>query len=431
MKRKIFSKLLEWKDSHRRKPLLLLGARQVGKTWVMKHFGESEYENVAYINFDEEPLAKELFVQDYDIDRLLLVFQAITGVDIKRNKTLIILDELQEAPRGLHSLKYFCEKAPEYHVMAAGSLLGVTLSQEESFPVGKVDMYRLYPMDFEEFMDAVGEERLCDVLRSHDHHFEEIFSVKLEELLRRYLFTGGMPEVVETYVTTNNPIAVRKIQGEIIEAYRKDISKHASKQESVRIGQVLDSLPSQLGKENKKFIYGVAKPGGRASEFEIAIQWLIDAGLIYKIPRISKICAPIKYYEDLNAFKIFLLDVGLLGCMSGVSPSSVLLSSDSLMEYKGMLAEQFVCQQLVSSGLSPCYWSNDKTPSEIDFIIQKGDEVYPVEVKASTNVRGKSISQYVKNNPGGKGIRFSLLPFKVQDWLTNYPLYSLPFCLES
>lgn len=431
MERKIYKKFKEWKESSRRKPLLLLGARQAGKTWAMKHFGHSEYENVAYINCDDEPLAKNLFVDDYDINRLLLAFQAITGVSISKNSTLIILDELQEAPRGLHSLKYFCENAPEYHVMAAGSLLGVTLSQKESFPVGKVDMLHLHPMDFEEFLMAAGEEGLCGIMRSRDHQLQAAFAAKMEEQLRRYMFVGGMPEAVETFVTTNDPNAVRNIQDAILTAYRKDVSKHTSKQESIRIGQVLASLPSQLGKENKRFVYGVARPGGRASEFETALQWLVDAGIIHKVPRVTKIAFPLKFYEDIATFKVFLLDVGLLACMAGIPASSLLLSSNAMAEFKGMLAEEFVCQQLEACGIEPFYWSNDRTPAEIDFIIQQDEEAIPIEVKAAVNVRGKSIAQYAKENPGKRGLRFSLLPFKRQEWLTNHPLYSLPFCLDS
>lgn len=427
MRRKAYNQLLEWKESDSRKPLLLLGARQVGKTWLMKEFGKHEYENVAYINCDTEPLTRELFQNDYDIRRLLVGFQAITGQTINADTTLIILDEIQEAPRGLHSLKYFCEHAPEYHVMAAGSLLGVTLAQQESFPVGKVDMLRIYPMDFEEFLYAMEQESLCGILASDDHLLADTFAGKLTELLYQYFYVGGMPEVVKSFVTHNDLKDVRRLQEDILTAYRNDISKHSSKTESIRIGQVLASLPSQLAKENKKFIYGVAKKGARASDFELAIQWLIDAGLIYKVSRVNKVAMPLRFYEDISAFKLFFLDIGLLCCMAGVRASTLLLDTDRLVEYKGMVAEEYVAQQLSAAGIDLYYWSNDKTPAELDFVIQYDDAIYPVEVKASTNVRGKSIAQFIRDNPGMKGFRFSLLGYKTQDNLTNIPLYALPF----
>lgn len=427
MYRKIFSKLIDWKRADNRKPLLLLGARQVGKTWLMKEFGREEYSNIAYINCDEEPLTKNLFTGDYDIERLIIAFQAITGETINPHTTLIILDEIQEAPRGLHSLKYFCENAPEYHIIAAGSLLGVTLSQQESFPVGKVNMLHLYPLDFGEFLLALGEKELYAMLEKHDHSLEHFFSSKLTDLLRQYYYVGGMPEAVSEYSETKNLNQIRKIQSDILQAYRNDISKHTTKTESIRISQVLDSLPTQLSRENKRFIFGAARPGGRAADFEMAIQWLIDAGLVYKIPRVTKIASPLKFYQELTAFKLFFLDVGLLCCMSDVKASTILLESDALVEYKGMLAEQYTAQQLISAGFSPFYWSNDKSPAELDFIIETENDVYPVEVKASTNVRGKSIAQYAQNNPGKRGIRFSLLGYQKQDWLTNYPLFTMPF----
>lgn len=431
MKRKIYNKLLEWKQSNHRKPLLLLGARQVGKTWLMKEFGRNEYENVVYINCDDEPVMRTLFSADYDINRLLLSFQAISGQPITESSTLIILDELQEAPRGIHSLKYFCEKAPGYHIIAAGSLLGVTIAQTESFPVGKVDMLHLYPMDFEEFMLAKGEEQLCNLLNLCDPSLTEPFSQKLTEQLRQYLYVGGMPEVVGNFVNNGNLEETRLLQRNIIEAYRKDISKHASKIESIRIGQVLLSLPSQLAKENKKFIYGVAKPGARAADFEIAIQWLIDAGLVYKIPRVNKVAAPLNFYEDISAFKLFLLDVGLLGCMAGVEASSIILQPDSLTEFKGMMTELYTAQQLIAGGFRLFYWSNKSTPAELDFIIESESRPIPIEVKASTNVRSRSLTQFVKDNPGVRGIRFSLNGYIRQQPLTNYPLYLIPFYFKN
>lgn len=431
MKRKLYEQLLRWKESGNRKPLLLLGARQVGKTWLMKEFGRNEYENIVYINCDEEPLTRNLFTVDYDINRLLLSFQAISGETINKGTTLIILDEIQEAPRGLHALKYFCENAAEYHIMAAGSLLGVTIASETSFPVGMVDMLHLYPMDFEEFMDATGETKLSDLLRLRDDRLIQPFAKTLTDIMRRYLYVGGMPEIVKSFVESNDLNEVRRLQSAIMEAYRKDISKHASKTESIRIGQVLSSLPSQLAKENKRFIYGVAKPGGRAADFELAIQWLIDAGLIYKVPRVRKVGAPLNFYEDISAFKLFFLDVGLLGCMSGINALSIIVNPDSLSEFKGMLTEEYVCQQLVSIGFKPFYWSNDTTPAELDFIIDIDGEPIPIEVKAAVNVRSRSLSQFLKDNPGINGIRFSLAGYVKQDRLTNYLLYTIPYNFEN
>lgn len=419
--------MLEWKDSKTRKPLLLLGARQVGKTWLMKEFGTHEYENIVYINCDTEPLAQQLFLSDYDILRIILGLQAISGETVTEGKTLIILDEIQEAQRGLHCLKYFCENASGYHVMAAGSLLGVALSHKESFPVGKVDMLNIYPMDFEEFLLGIGQKNLSDILAKNDQSLIAAFSGKLTDYLFQYYFVGGMPEAVLSFALNMDLNRVRDIQRTIIDAYRRDTIKHTSKTESVRIDQVLGSMPSQLAKENRRFIYGAAKKGGRAADFEIAIQWLQDAGLVYKASRVSKIAIPLKFYEDFTSFKLFFVDTGLLGCMAEVPSSIIVDKGETLMEFKGMLTEQYVAQQLVSAGYSLYYWTNDSTPSEIDFAIQKDEKVYPIEVKASKNVRGKSIAQYIKDNPGLTGLRFSLLDFKEQDWITNFPLYEIPY----
>ena len=427
MYRKAYREMVEWKNSDTRKPLLLLGARQVGKTWLMKEFGIQEYKNVVYINCDTEPLAQQLFEPDYDISRIILGIQAISGETITEGETIIILDEIQEAKRGLHCLKYFCENASGYHVMAAGSLLGVALSHKESFPVGKVDMLRIYPMDFEEFLLGIGQKYLSDVVATHDQSLIAVLAEKLTDYLFQYYFVGGMPEVVSSFALHNDLNQVRDIQREIIEAYRRDTVKHTSKTESVRINQVLESLPSQLAKENRRFVYGAVRKGGRAADFEIAIQWLQDAGLLYKASRVSKIAVPLKFYEEFTSFKLFFVDTGLLGCMAEVPPSIIVDRGDNLTEFKGMLTEQYVAQQLASAGFSLYYWTNNSTPAEIDFAIQKEGKAYPIEVKASRNVRGKSIAQYINNNPGLTGLRFSLLDFKEQDWITNIPLYEIPY----
>lgn len=406
-----------------RKPLVLLGARQVGKTWLMREFGENEYDNVAYVNCDTDPLVKGLFLPDYDINRLLLGLQGITNQPIKEGKTLIILDEIQEAPRALHSLKYFYENAPGYHVMVAGSLLGVTIANSESFPVGKVDTLHIYPMDFDEFLQATAPG-LVEIARDYSGSLAPTFAEKLIDRLRQYYFVGGLPEVVKAFANSHDLDEVRKLQSKILDAYRRDISHHAKKTVSVRIGQVLSSLPSQLARENKRFIYGAAKKGGRAADFELAIQWLIDAGLVYKVPRVSRVQMPLKLFESIDAFKLFFLDVGLLCCMADAPWSIIVEGGIETSAFSGMIAEQYVAQQLQSAGYALYYWTNEKTPAEIDFVLQRRDIVLPIEVKSGKNVRGKSIAQLVKDNPALCGIRFSLLPYQRQDWLTNIPLYA-------
>ncbi len=425
MRRKIYQQLLKWKESRDRKPLVLLGARQVGKTWIMQHFGEHEYKKVAYVNCDDEPRMRQLFELDYNIDRILMALQAITGIKITPGDTLVILDEIQEIPRGLHSLKYFCEKAPEYHVMVAGSLLGVTLGKGESFPVGKVDMLSMYPMDYEEFLSATGNEGWIDVLHSKDWTLVEMMMPKMVELLRQYYFVGGMPGVVGKFVENADLRQVRTLQREILEAYGRDISKHTSENESVRIRQVLGSLPAQLAKENKKFIYGAIRKGSRAKDFELAIQWLLDAGIIYKVNRVREPKIPLKFYEDFDVFKLFLLDCGLLACLADAPIDQMLVGDNVFTEFKGMFTEQYVMQQLKTMGFTPYYWSNSKTPSEIDFIIQQGRRVVPIEVKAEVNVRARSLSQFVKDNAGLKGLRISMKGYADQGWMENIPLVGI------
>lgn len=425
MKRKIYHQLLEWKNSRNRKPLILLGARQVGKTWIMLHFGKNEYKKVAYINCDDEPRMKEMFALDYDIPRILLTVQAITGVKVTPHDTLLIFDEIQEVPRALHSLKYFQEKAPEYHVMVAGSLLGVTLGAGQSFPVGKVDMLRMYPMDFEEFLDATDNQEFNRILHSGDWSLIKLMQPKIVELLRQYYFVGGMPNVVADFVKNADLAQVRKLQQTILEAYQRDISKHTSPTESVRIRQVFSALPMQLSRENKKFVYGALKKGARAKDFELAIQWLLDAGLVYKVNRIKEARPPLKFYEDFDAFKLFALDCGLLACMADAPADQMLVGNNVFTEFKGAFTEQFVAQQLISADIVPYYWSNDKTPAEIDFVIQRGGRIVPIEVKAEENVRSFSLSQFVKDNPDLKGLRISMMTYVDQGWMENIPLVSV------
>lgn len=427
MKRNIIQELRKWKERADRKPLVLLGARQVGKTWIMKEFGRTDYKSFAYVNCDENPMAKQMFEQDYDIGRILLTVQALTNVKVEPKSTLLIFDELQEAPRGLHSLKYFCENAPEYHVIAAGSLLGLSLENKQSFPVGKVDVMHLYPMSFLEFLQAAAGDELIETLNVADYKTIDVLAPKLTSLLRQYYFVGGMPEVVASFIEKQDLEEVRRKQTAIIDAYRKDISKHATKNEAVRIGQVLDSLPSQLAKENRKFIYGVIRSGARAVEYELAIQWLIDAGLVHKVNRVSELRMPLKFYEDRQTFKLFMLDCGLLACMAGVSAAQMLISDNVFVEFKGAFTEQFVLQQFISKNIVPYYWSNQKTPAEIDFVVETSERVIPIEVKAEKNVRARSMSTYIANHQelALKGIRLSMLPYVDQGWMENVPLYSI------
>ena len=425
MNRQIYNDLVQWKNRPNRKPLMLLGARQVGKTWIMNHFGTQEYQSVAYINCDDEPRVQQLFADDYNIDRLLLLIQAITGVNPVPEKTLIIFDEIQQAPRGLHSLKYFYEKAPQYHVMVAGSLLGITIAHHESFPVGKVDILQMHPLSFCEYLDAVGQSQLIELIHKEQWDVINILHDKFEFFLRQYFYVGGMPGVVANFLENNDLAEVRRIQSNIITSYRNDISKHTSSTQAVRIGMVLQSLPSQLAKENKKFIYGAVRKGARASDFEMAIQWLIDAGIVHKVPQITKPGLPLKFYESLDAFKLFFVDCGLLACMVDATAEQMLLDNSLFVEFKGAFTEQFVLQELVARGISPFYWSNSATPAKIDFIIQHNNRIIPIEVKASTNVCSRSLAQFIKDNPTLKGLRLSLCPYIDQEWMENRPLYAI------
>lgn len=427
MERELTSALLEWKNRKDRMPLVLMGARQVGKTWLLKEFGQREYQSVAYVNCDDNPLSAQLFLTDYNIDRILLTVQAITGVKPEPETTLIIFDELQEAPRGLHCLKYFQEKAPEYHVAATGSLLGLSMRKGESFPVGKVDIMRLYPMNFMEFVRAIGGEQFISIMSNPRMEIIDILAPQLIDLLRQYYFVGGMPGVVSSFLASKDLKDVRRLQRAILDAYRRDISKHADKSESVRIGQVLDSFPSQIAKENGKFMYGLIRTGARAAEYEVAIQWLIDAGIIHKVSRVNEIGMPLKFYEDLSTFKLFMLDCGLLGCMTNASPVQMLIGDNPFIEFKGAFSEQYVMQQLVAMGIVPFYWSNRSSPAEIDFVVETEERVIPVEVKAERNVRSRSMRSYISLHPDKnlKGLRISMLPYKDQGWMENIPLYGI------
>lgn len=425
MERSIYSSLKKWKESPTRKPLILQGARQVGKTYILKEFGAREYSEVVYINCDDNNDMQNMFV-DYDVDRIIRSMSAISGVSIKPSTTLLILDEIQEVERGLASLKYFCEKAPEYHVAVAGSLLGITLHEGTSFPVGKVDMLYMYPMDFEEFLLAMGKEQLVELLRNNSWAALTPLRGMLTELLRQYYFVGGMPEAVKTYVERGDIWEVRSIHSKIIDAYRNDMSKHVPKQQVQRINMVWNSIPSQLARDNKKFIYGALRKGARANDFEIAIQWLVDSGLVHKVHRISKPVVPLKFYEDMASFKLFLLDCGLLGALSETPPEQILIGDNVFEEYKGAFTENYVLQQLKSLPRTfVYYYSNDNSTLEIDFVVQHEAHVIPIEVKAEENLRAKSLRQFVTDNPGLHGVRFSMSDYREQDWLTNVPLWAV------
>lgn len=425
MKREALKQLYKWKENPDRKPLIIRGARQVGKTWLMKEFASEAYPQYAYINFEDNEIAKNIFQKDFDIDRILLALQLVTNLTITTD-TLIIFDEIQEAPRGITSLKYFQEKAPQYHVIAAGSLLGVAMHKNESFPVGKVDFMDLYPLSFLEYLDALGEQNFVKLLLQKDWEMTVLFHSKLQEYLRQYFYIGGMPEVVLSFITNKDFNKVRQLQQNILESYDRDFSKHAPITDVPRIRMVWKSIPSQLSKENRKFIYGSLKEGARAKDFELAIEWLKDAGLIYKVNRTKKGELPLTAYEDLSAFKLFVVDTGLLCAMSNLPPKVLLDGNTLFTDYKGALTEQYVLQQLKCiKDLCIYYWSADNSRGEIDFLLQYEAEVIPVEVKAEENLQSKSLRTFIDKHSLLHGIRFSMSNYREQDWLTNYPLYAV------
>lgn len=425
MYRNITNALVEWKNKTNRKPLILAGARQVGKTYILKKFGDQEFQNVAYINCDDNERVKDLFSQDYDMRRIILAIGAITQQNIEAGKTLIILDEIQELRRGLPALKYFCENAPQYHVAVAGSLLGIAMHHGESFPVGKVDILHIYPMTYDEFLLAKGKEQMVEILKSKDWATIKLLRTEYIKALREYYFVGGMPEAVLEFINTNDAIKVREVQNNILYTYQKDISKHVPTSESNRINMVWHSMPSQLVKENKKFLYGVAKPGGRAKDFEVAIQWLMDAGLVYKSERVTEPKMPLKFYVDISSFKLFVLDCGLLGAMSETPPEIMLVANKGMDEYKGAFIENYVMSQLVATRNTSVFYYSNNAKLEIDFLIQNGTDIVPVEAKAEENLRSKSLSTFVASHPGMHGLRFSMSDYREQDWMTNVPLYAI------
>lgn len=425
MKRYALEQLIKWKNTKNRKPLIIQGARQVGKTWLMQEFGKTQYEQVAYINFDA-PKNCKIFDEDYDISRIILLIEIETGLKINPDNTLIIFDEIQECPRALTSLKYFNETAPQYDVVVAGSLLGVACHEGTGFPVGKVSFMTLYPLSFEEFLMALGEDRFVELLHNKDYKTITHFNNKYDTWLKQYCYIGGMPAVVKDFVENKDFRVVRELQQEILEAYENDFTKHIPANTVAKIRLLWKSIPAQLSKENKKFIYGAVKEGARAREFETALSWLIDSGLIYRVNKISKPDLPIIAYEDFSAFKLFVLDVGLLGALTNLDVKTLLEGNKIFEEFKGAIAEQYVLQQFKTiKDLPVFYWTNETSRSEIDFIIQIESNVIPVEVKAAKNLQAKSLKNYIEKYSPETAIRTSMADYKKTENLIDLPLYAL------
>lgn len=426
MYRIAIEKLLKWKQSKRRKPLIIEGARQVGKTWLMKEFGRQAYEDTVYINFDSNSRMAELFAPDLDTERLIMGLELYAGRKIDPEKSLLIFDEVQEVPRALTALKYFYENAPQYNIVCAGSLLGIALHQGTSFPVGKVDFLKLYPLSFNEFLRAIGEERFAELLDKLDFQMITSFRQTYIDALKQYYFVGGMPEAVQSFAENKDFNEVREIQRRILAAYEQDFSKHVPNEIVPRLRMLWNSIPSQLAKENKKFIYGIVREGARAKEYKTAIMWLCDCGLVHKVSRVNTAGIPLRAYEDLKAFKLFLVDVGLLGCMAGLRQRTLLDGNALFVEFKGALTEQYVCQQLKTiENLDVYYYTNDRGSCEVDFVVDTGERIVPVEVKAEINLKAKSLKTYREKFSPEVAVRTSMADYKKEDWLVNLPLYAI------
>ena len=426
MYRDAINDLYKWKNKKNKKPLIIEGARQVGKTWLMKEFGKEAYDNVVYINFDSNTQMANLFSLDYNIERLIKGLELYSNEKILPTSTLIIFDEIQEVPNALESLKYFNENAPEYDIICAGSLLDIVLHQGTSFPVGKVEFLNLYPLSYVEFLRAINKEQFAKLLIEKDYELINAFSNDYIETLKQYYIVGGMPEVVNSFVSDGNFNNVKDIQRRILMAYEQDFSKHAPSDIVPKIRMVFNSIPSQLAKENKKFIYGLIREGARAKDFETAIMWLSDCGLVYKVHRVNKAGVPLKAYEDLKAFKLFMHDIGLLCCMANVSEQTILNKNDLFVEFKGSLTEQYVCQQLKNrSDLGIYYYTNEKNTCEVDFVVDDGTNIIPIEVKAETNLKAKSLKTFCDKFKPNYAIRSSLANYKKEDNLINLPLYAI------
>lgn len=426
MYRMAMENLLAWKQSRRRKPLIIEGARQVGKTWLMKEFGRQAYGDTVYINFDSNARMAELFASDLDTKRLVLGLELYAGRKIDPENALLIFDEVQEVPRALAALKYFCEDAPQYHIVCAGSLLGIALHRGTSFPVGKVDFLKLYPLSFQEFLMAIGKKQFSELLDQQDFSMITSFRETYADALKQYYFVGGMPEAVESFAENQDFNEVRQIQKRILAAYEQDFSKYAPNEVVPRLRMLWNSIPAQLAKENKKFIYGLVREGARAKDYETALLWLSDCGLVHRVSRVNAPGIPLRAYEDMKAFKLFVLDVGLLGCMTGLHQRTLLDGNALFVEFKGALTEQYVCQQLKTlTDLELCYYTNDRGSCEVDFVVDTGGRVMPLEVKAETNLRAKSLRTYREKFSPELAIRTSMADYRKEDGLVNLPLYAI------
>lgn len=428
MNRFAMLELERWRSREGKKPLLIRGARQVGKTWLMREFGRTSYRDSLYVNFDGNRAMGELFSSDMDVRRILTGLELYSGKKIDPRHTLIIFDEVQEAPRALSSLKYFNEEAPEYQIICAGSLLGVALHGGESFPVGKVEFLDLYPMSFAEFMTATGNERYVQLLSNRDFEMARTFRQIYIDSLKYYYFVGGLPEVVESFALKRDFNEAREIQRGILDAYEQDFSKHAPHDAVPRVRMLWNSVPSQLARENKKFIYGLVREGARAREYEEAMLWLTDCGLLHKVHRVTRPSVPLGAYEDLKAFKLFLLDVGLLSCLARLGQDALLDGASAFREFKGALTEQYVLQQLMTiKNLGAYYWTNDRGGAEVDFVVSDGNAVVPVEAKAEVNLKAKSLASYREKFNPALSVRTSMADYSDEGLLLNLPLYAIEF----
>ena len=424
MYRTKIKELTEWKSSKNRKPLIVQGARQVGKTWLIKEFGKTEFKKMVYVNFEYETELQDLFLKDLRISRIITALEAFSGISISSEDTLIVFDEIQSAPKGLTALKYFNEEAPEYYVVVSDSLLGVNLHNKVSFPVGKVSFLNMLPMTFYEFLLAVGETGLARILDEKHWDIMDVFTEKFKEFLRYYFYVGGMPEAVAEFAESRNWKKVREKQLDIIATYERDFSKYAPYEIVPRLNMVWQNIPAQLAKENKKFIYGVMKEGARAKDFELAIQWLVDSGILLKSHQISQPSMPLIAYQEMAAFKLFFNDIGLLGAKSGLDSKTVVLGNNLFTEYKGTFTEQFVMQQLKASEMDYIgYWTNERSTAEVDFVIQKEGDIIPIEVKATENLQAKSFNLFCEKYNPETAVRTSLSNYRKEDWMTNVPLY--------
>lgn len=426
MYREAIKELIEWKNDADRKPLIIRGARQVGKTWLMKEFGRKYYKKCVYISMDENERMENVFREAFDIRRILSQLEIEAGVKITPEDTLIIFDEVQEIPRALKSLKYFQENAPQYHIMAAGSLLGIALHEGTSFPVGKVDFCDMYPLTFTEFLLANEQDGLVGLLHEMDYQTIMNFKTKFVDYLKLYYYIGGMPEAVVNYIKNRDLKKVRNVQNKLLIAYENDFSNHAPNELVTRIRMVWNSIPAQLARENKKFLFGLVREGARAREYETAITWLMDAGLVYKVNRIRKPDFPLGAYQDFSAFKLYMMDVGLLGAMAKLNARTMLDGDSFFEEFKGALTEQYVLQQLKTVKQNDIYyWAAENARAEVDFVVQLEDRIIPIEVKAAENLQAKSLKEFVQKYDNRNAVRTSMADFRVQDWMVNMPLYCI------